>query len=411
MPPTPLILSEEPSDDLLLLSGRDLEQLVEPAVALEALRHIYQQLADNRTDNGRSIGFPVSGGSIHVKAGLLPGSHAAFAAKVNVNLPDNWAVHRLPTIQGVVLLVDALNGRPLAIMESMALTAIRTAAATALAGTFGARKDSKIAAIIGCGMQARYQLDALKSCFPIEEVRLFDINTALAQAFATANHKRDFRSTSTSSVAEAVDGADIVVTCTTSKSAVVTSGMNLKGCFVAAMGADNPEKQEVDPALMGRARILVDDLDQCAAGGDLSHALRAGTMSRDSVHADLAELASGQKAGRGSREELVIFDSTGSGVQDVAVAWSAYQAARTTLIGDRFNLSGRTQSHAPILRRAITRFGRIFGWTPRKNTQRRVAMEQDEFNNHLLADIGLHRQSAERAAERHVRLLMLRLPR
>ena len=142
MPSTPSILNDqEPADDLLLLSGRDLEQLMEPAVALEALRHIYQQLADNRTDNGRSIGFPVSGGSIHVKAGLLPGSHAAFAAKVNVNLPDNWAVHRLPTIQGVVLLVDALNGRPLAIMESMALTAIRTAATTALAATFGARKD------------------------------------------------------------------------------------------------------------------------------------------------------------------------------------------------------------------------------------------------------------------------------
>jgi alanine dehydrogenase len=411
MPSTPSILHQDPADDLLLLSGRDLEQLVEPAVALDALRHTYKQLADNRTDQGRSIGFPVKRGSIHVKAGLLPGSHSAFAAKVNVNLPDNWAVHRLPTIQGVVVLVDALNGRPLAIMESMTLTAIRTAATTALAATFGARKDSKVAAIIGCGMQARYQLDALKSSFPIEEVRLFDIDTALAQAFATANRKRGFRSTPTSSTGEAIDGADIVITCTTSKSAVVTSGMNLKGCFVAAMGADNPEKQEIDPALMSEARILVDDLDQCAAGGDLSHALRAGTMSRNSVHADLAELASGQKAGRDSREELVIFDSTGSGVQDVAVAWSAYQAARTTRIGGRFNLSGRARPDAPTLRSAITRLGRIFGWSRRKNMQRREAMEQDEFNNHLLADIGLHRQSGERAAERHVRLLMLRMPR
>ena len=134
-------------------------------------------------------------------------------------------------------------------------------------------------------------------------------------------------------------------------------------------------------------------------------------MSRNSVHADLAELASGQKAGRDSREELVIFDSTGSGVQDVAVAWRAYQVACTTRIGGRFNLSGRTPPNAPILRNAITRLGRMFGWTPSKKMQRREPMELDEFNNHLLADIGLQRPSGQRAAERHVRFLMLRLPR
>jgi len=94
---------------------------------------------------------------------------------------------------------------------------------------------------------------------------------------------------------------------------------------------------------MGRARILVDDLDQCASGGDLSHALRAGTVTRENVHADLAELASGQKTGRNTSDELVIFDSTGSGVQDVAAAWGAYHAARTSGTGLAFNLTGGTQ--------------------------------------------------------------------
>ncbi len=329
--------------DLILLSGRDLEQLVQPTAALEALRHTYEQLANNPADQGRSIGFAVSRGSIHVKAGLLPGLHAAFATKVNVNLPDNWAIHRLPTIQGVVLLVDAVNGRPLAIMESMALTGLRTAATAALAATFGARKGSKVAAIIGCGAQARYQLAAFKDCFPLEEVRLFDVNTALARAFATALRTGKLQFSQSSSVAEAVDGADIVITCTTSKSPVLTSDMKLDGCFVAAVGADNPDKQEIDPLLMGRARILVDDLDQCAAGADLSHALRAGTVTRDDVHADLAALAAGQKAGRNAAEELVIFDSCGSGVQDVAVAWGAYQVARNSRMGGRFNLLGSPQ--------------------------------------------------------------------
>jgi alanine dehydrogenase len=341
MPLSPSTLDQGSAADLLLLSGRDLEQLVQPRAALEALRSTYQQLAANRADQGRSIGFAVSRGSIHVKAGLLPGSRAAFAAKINVNLPDNWSVHRLPTIQGVVLLADAVNGRPLAIMESMTLTGLRTAATSTLAATFGARKDSKVVAIIGCGAQARYQLEAFKDCYPLQEVRVFDVNTAQAQAFAAACCTGGLRSTSCSSVRESVDGADIVVTCTTSKSPVLTSDMSLKGCFVAAVGADNPDKQEIDPILMGRARVLVDDLDQCASGADLSHALRAGTVTRDDVHADLAALASGQKSGRSTSDELVIFDSCGSGVQDVAVAWAAYQAARESAVGTRFNLSGR----------------------------------------------------------------------
>ena len=121
---------------------------------------------------------------------------------------------------------------------------------------------------------------------------------------------------------------------------MLTNDLNLAGCFIAAVGADNPEKWEIDPALMERARVLVDDLDQCASGADLAHALRAGVMTRNDVHADLADLAAGRKRGRENADELVIFDSSGSGVQDVAAAWLAYQAACTSGAGLRFDLSG-----------------------------------------------------------------------
>ena len=106
------------------------------------------------------------------------------------------------------------------------------------------------------------------------------------------------------------------------------------------MGADNPEKWEIDPALLARARIFVDDLEQCAIGADLAHALRAGTVSKESVHADLADLASGGEIGRRTSDELVIFDSSGSGIQDVAAAWLAYELAHSSGAGTRFNLSG-----------------------------------------------------------------------
>ena len=158
--------------EIVLLSGHDLRRLLNPKVVIEALREAYAALADNPGDQGRSVGFMIDGGSIHVKSGLLPGSHLAFASKVNVNLPDNWKLRKLPTIQGMVVVSDPKDGRPLAILESITLTGIRTAATAALAAGYGARKDSKRAAIIGCGAQARYQLEAIKAVFPLETVRV-----------------------------------------------------------------------------------------------------------------------------------------------------------------------------------------------------------------------------------------------
>jgi len=329
-----------PRSDIVLLSGHDLRRLLSPRVAIEALRETYAALADNRADQGRSVGFMIQGGSIHVKSGLLPGSHLAFASKVNVNLPDNWNSRKLPTIQGVVVVSDAKDGRPLAVMESITLTGIRTAATAALAAQFGARNDSKSAAIIGCGAQAKYQLETLRALFPLEIVRVFDIDVARAEAFASACSTASSPVRVAPSVREAVAQANICITCTTSKLPVLTEDLDLGGCFVAAVGADNPEKHEIAPTLMGRARILVDDIDACASGGDLSHALRAGVLTKDQVHADLADLAAGRKHARMTEEELVIFDSSGSGVQDVAAAWAAYLEASRAGVGERFNLSG-----------------------------------------------------------------------
>jgi ornithine cyclodeaminase/alanine dehydrogenase-like protein (mu-crystallin family) len=328
---------------IVLLSGRDLQRLLRPETAIAALRETYAALADSRSDRGRSVGFTIEGGSIHVKSGLLPGSHLAFASKVNVNLPENAKLRGLPTIQGMVVVSDAKNGRPLAVMDSIALTGIRTAATAALAAQYGARRDSTRAAIIGCGAQARYQLEALRSVFALKTVRVFDIDTARAEAFAATHSKSDCTVTPAANLRVAVAEADICITCTTSKSPVLAEDLDLKGGFVAAVGADNPEKHEIAPGLMRRARILVDDLEACASGGDLKHALRSGAVSKERVHADLAELASGRKQGRLTADELVIFDSSGSGVQDVAAAWAAYHEADRLGVGLRFDLSGEAE--------------------------------------------------------------------
>jgi alanine dehydrogenase len=326
--------------ELILLSGRDLRALLEPKIVVDALHETYRTLASNPQDHAKSLAFNLEGGSAHIKAGLLPGQRTALAAKLNVNLPANWTKRRLPTVQGMLLLSDAITGRPLAAMDSITLTAIRTAATAVLAAKFGARQDAKVAAIIGCGVQARYEVDALLSSYRIDEIRLFDIDAARVEALAAAINAVGVRALAATSARSAAEAADICMTCTTSTTPVLTDVMDLTGCFVAAMGADNPDKSEIDPALMARARIIVDDAEQCASGGDLAHALRAGSVSRKNIEADLCALASGERALQRTTEDLVIFDSCGSGVQDVAAAWLAYRRAHATKSGTRFELDG-----------------------------------------------------------------------
>src|SRR5215813_921837 len=216
--------------EIVLLSGHDLRRLLNPKVVIEALREAYAALADNPGDQGRSVGFNVEGGSIHVKSGLLPGSHLAFASKVNVNLPENPKLRGLPTIQGMVVVSDAKDGRPLAVMDSIVLTGIRTAAAAALAAQYGARRDSTRAAIVGCGAQARYQLEAMRSVFALKAVRVFDIDASRAEAFAAAHSSSECSIARAQSVGAAVADVDICITCTTSKTPVLTDDLDLTGC-------------------------------------------------------------------------------------------------------------------------------------------------------------------------------------
>jgi ornithine cyclodeaminase/alanine dehydrogenase-like protein (mu-crystallin family) len=326
--------------EMILLSGRDLRALLKPAQIIDTLSSTYEALASDRAAQGKSLAFSIAGGSAHIKAGLLPGSGSILAAKVNVNLPENAKLNGLPTIQGAVLVSDTATGKPLALMDSITLTGFRTAGTAMLAARYGARTDSTVATIIGCGAQARYQADGLIACYPIKEIRLYDIDESRSRTFAAelSDSSRDI--SVTKDVVDAVNGADICILCTTSKHPVLNAEMNLAGCFVAATGADNPQKSEIDPALMQHARVFADDMEQCVAGGDLAHALKAGLVSYENIQADLADVVSGRQVVRTSADQLVIFDSTGSGVQDVAVAYLAYQLARQNGTGTRFDLSG-----------------------------------------------------------------------
>jgi alanine dehydrogenase len=122
--------------------------------------------------------------------------------------------------------------------------------------------------------------------------------------------------------------SDVVITCTTSRRAFLMRDDVAPGTFIAAVGSDNPEKSEIDPALMASSKVVVDSIEQCAAFGDLHHAIAAGVMSADNVYASLGAIVAGDLSGRTSDDEITIFDSTGTAIQDVAAAVLVYKRAR-----------------------------------------------------------------------------------
>ena len=291
----------------LLLGRGDVERLLTPAVCIEAVEDAPRRHALGETAPPGILGMHTGAGSFHVKAAGLEG---AFAAKLNANFPGNPA-RGLPTIQGVVIVCDAQDGRLLALMDSMAITALRTAAATAVAAKYLSRESSETLLICGCGAQAPAQLAALLAVRRPKRVLAYDQDAKKASSLSGATPTSDLR--------KAVAESDIVVTCTTARRYFVTQDMVRPGTFIAA--------------------VVTDLTEQAATIGDLHHAIGAGAMSRDDVHAQLGEVVAGRKPGRVGDQEIAIFDSTGTGLQDAAAALAVYRRASQERSSPRFNFS------------------------------------------------------------------------
>jgi ornithine cyclodeaminase/alanine dehydrogenase-like protein (mu-crystallin family) len=202
------------------------------------------------------LGLHGSHGAFHIKAGFLRLRRSYFAAKVNANYPENGERFGLPTIQGVVVLCDAENGRPLAMMDSAEITARRTAAATAVAAKYLARPKSAVLTVCGCGVQGHAQVRALAVVLPLR--RVFAYDTCQQRAAQFAEELGDELAIEVRAVADlrkALLESDVGVTCTTSRKPLLTKDDVPPGIFLAAVGADHPEKQELDPALMAAAEL------------------------------------------------------------------------------------------------------------------------------------------------------------
>jgi alanine dehydrogenase len=311
-----------------ILSRRDVLELLSLRECIAAVEDAFRQHAEGRTLGPGVLGVPAGRGGFHVKAAGLVGDRSYFAAKTNANFPDNPRRFGLPTIRGTVILADADHGEPLAVMDSGSVTALRTGAATAVAAKHLARRDARSAVIVGCGAQGEIQLAAIAAVLSLQHVQVLDTDRSRAEALADRARKDlGIRVDVSTDLRAALKASDVCVTCTPARGAFVSRADVAPGTFIAAVGADSQGKQELEPALLSASTVIVDVLEQCAEIGELQHALAAGVMTREQVHAELGDVVTGRRPGRTRDAEITVFDSTGTALQDVAAAIVVYEKA------------------------------------------------------------------------------------
>ncbi len=310
----------------LLLSADDVATFLPMSTCITAVEGAFRKLGQGLADPPSAMAIPSTDGGFHVKAAILDVDRRYFAVKTNGNFTGNRTRNRLPTVQGLVILCDADNGRVLAVIDSSEITARRTAAATAVAVKFLAAEDASVAAICGCGVQGEAQLEAIATVVSLRRVMAYDKDGERAVRYAKRMSEQLGLDVEPGELTNAVaHKPDIWITCTTSTEFFLLPEHVKDGAFVAGVGVDSEYKKELAPALLERAHVVTDQTAQCEQIGDLHQALSAGCNPRTVT--ELGEVVAGLVPERRGPRDICVFDSTGIAVQDVAAAAAAFEAA------------------------------------------------------------------------------------
>lgn len=264
-----------------------------------------------------------------------PPGQDAFGVKLITYVGTNTA-RGIPAIHAVIVLFDPDDGRPIAIMDGRYSTAVRTAAASALATKLLAREDASVLAVAGAGVQGRSHLEAILAVRPIEVVRVVDSDRSRAEEMVrevtTAHPSLLVQVDDT--VRQAVQGADVIVTATTSLSPILEWAWIAPGTHVNAIGSHSPGVRELATEVVARSRIVVDSREAALKeAGDFLIPIREGAMTADAVGTELGQVAAGLRPGRSGRVEVTLYKSCGIALQDVAMARLVYGRARERGIG------------------------------------------------------------------------------
>jgi ornithine cyclodeaminase/alanine dehydrogenase-like protein (mu-crystallin family) len=328
-------------DPARILTRADVRRLAGVDDHYAAAREAFLAAADGRVRLPPPMEIAGAGGAFHAKGAAMEWRGRRLAAlKFNANFPDNPVRRGLPTIQGAILLSDADSGAPLAIMDSIELTLRRTAAASALAVEALARRSAETLLICGCGEQGFAHAEALAHRRTFSRILAFDLDAEKVSRFCGAIEERlGLPASAAANFDEAARAADVIVAVTTARRPFLFPEHVRRGAMIAAVGADNPQKNEIAPSLLAISAVVADVRDQCLVMGDLRAAVAAGAMGREAVRAELSAVVAGVAEGRTSEDEIIVFDSTGAAFQDVAAAAMIYERACDANVGIGVNLN------------------------------------------------------------------------
>ncbi len=308
----------------LILTKRDVASLLTMDVAIPAVEAAFAAHARGEAIMPAKVYLSLEkhGGDFRAMPSFIDG--AAGVKWVNSH-PDNPKKHGLPSVMGTYILSDPETAVPLAILDATWLTAVRTGAAGAVASKHLFRGKPKKIGFVGCGVQARVLFAAHKAVYGSFECLCADVFPEAAQRFAS---EIDGVAVSTAEASR----ADIVCVATPGRGPVVKSEDLKPGTHVNAMGADAPGKQEIDPKVLGHARVFIDDWEQATHSGEVNVPLHEGFYERESIAGTLGEVIIGTVKGR-FKDEITLFDSTGLAVQDLAVARVVFALAKERSVG------------------------------------------------------------------------------
>lgn len=319
----------------LVLTGSEVMQVLDMDLALAAAEDAFRAYGEGRVNMPPKSYLTLAHGDFRAMYGeiFLPQAHICGLKWVNVH-PGNPA-RGLLTVMAKILLNEPDTGLEFADLDGTQVTNFRTGAAGGLAAKYLANPSASRLGLIGAGAQARTQVAAIVKVRPIEAIVVYDRHLDHARGFAEKIAAAcGVQARPVATAMAAVQGMDIVVTTTPSTSPVVLQKWVSPGTHINAIGADAAGKQELDPAILKAAKVVVDDWAQASHSGEINVALAQGDIAQADIYGTLGEVVAGKKPGRQSPEEITVFDSTGLIIQDLALGYAVYLRAKERGLGE-----------------------------------------------------------------------------
>lgn len=285
-----------------------------------AIEAVFAEHGKGRVSMPPKVYVNLPKGDFRIMPSYVPALEMCGVKVVNVH-PTNRE-HHLPTVMATTLLLEVTTGLPLAIFNATGLTDMRTGAAGAIAASYLAPSRNISLGIIGSGRQAEAQIAATAAELAVQELCIWSRTISNAEKLAARWDTLNARATSI----ERAASCDVVVTATPATTPVVKNEWIHEGTHINAIGADGPGKEELDPAILVRSSIYVDDINQAIHSGEINVPIRNGLLSRHQITGTLGEVVLGLKK-RTSKDEITLFDSTGLAIQDLAIARLAMEEA------------------------------------------------------------------------------------